>query len=142
MVITESLKGKTNTLLNELDTRRGVVCTIAAINTTDAIFAFTGHRMVAIVLGAQLEDNQARVRWRDIYEVTESLETRFADTLTLIGGGENVRQWQGVVGKYDVDAVVVPAQLIDSPSFDGLAKVPVTWRSRTLYVVWTDNCQE
>jgi hypothetical protein len=140
-VVTESLKGGSDTLLSELDTRRGVVCTVAATNTADEIFAFTGHRVVAIVLGAKLEDNQARVRWRDIYEVTESLETRFADTSALIRGGENERQWQQLVGKYGVDAVVVPSQKIESPSFDGHAKVPVTWGARNLYVVWTDDCQ-
>jgi hypothetical protein len=142
VVITESLEGETHTVLNELDTRRGAVCTVAAIGVTDEIFAFTGHRLVAIVLGNNLEDNQARVRWRDIYEVTESLETRFADTKALIRGGENVGQWQELVDKYDVNAVVVPAGLIDSPSFDGLAKVPVPWKSKTVYVVWIDKCQE
>jgi hypothetical protein len=127
--------------LTELATRRGVVCTVAATDSAVEIFAFTGHRVVAIVLGAKLEDNQARVRWRDIYERTESLETRFADTSALIRGGENERQWQQLVGKYGVDAVVVPAQQIESPSFDGLAKIPVTWKTRNMYVVWTDDCQ-
>ena len=141
VVITESLKNETHTLLNELDTREGT-CTVAAVGVTDEIFAFTGHRLVAIVLGPELEDNQARVRWRDIYEVTESLETRAADTRALIGGGENVGQWQELVDKYDVNAVVVPERLIDSPSFDGLAKVPVPWKSKTVYVVWIDECQE
>jgi len=142
VVITESLEGETHTVLNELDTRRGAVCTVAAIGITDEIFAFTGHRLVAIVLGNNLEDNQARVRWRDIYEVTESLETRFADTKALIRGGENVRQWQRLVDKYDVDAVVVPALLIDSPSFEGLTKVSAAWESKAMYVVWVDECQE
>jgi F0F1-type ATP synthase membrane subunit c/vacuolar-type H+-ATPase subunit K len=142
VVITESLRDETHTLLNELDTRSGAVRTVGAIWLTDEIFAFTGHRLVAIVLGRELEENKARVRWRDIYEVTESLETRRADTMALIGGGENERQWQRLVDKYEVDAVIVPARLIDSPSFDGLAEVSVTWQSRTLYVVWIDTCQE
>jgi hypothetical protein len=142
VVITESLQGETHTVLNELDTRRGAVCTVAAIGVSDEIFAFTGHRLVAIVLGNKLEDNQARVRWRDIYEVTESLETRFADTKALISGGENVSQWQRLVDKYDVDAVVVPATLIESPSFEGLAKVSAPWESKALYVVWIDECQK
>ncbi len=143
VVITESLQDETHTVLNELDTRRGAVCTVASIGISDEIFAFTGHRSVAIVLGNKLEDNQARVRWRDIYEVTETLETRFADTRALIRGGENVSQWQRLVDKYDVDAVVVPALLIDSPSFEGLAKVSAApWESKALYVVWIDECQE
>ena len=141
VVITESLKNEIHTLLNELDTREGT-CTVAAVGVTDKIFAFTGHRLVAIVLGRELEDNKARVRWRDIYEVTESLETRAADTRALIGGGENVGQWQELVNKYDVNAVVVPERFIDSPSFDGLAKVPVPWESKTVYVVWIDECQK
>lgn len=135
-------KGGPWTYLDELNTRTGVVCTVATpLRFADSIHAFTGHRDVAIVLGENLEGNEARVRWRDVYEETESLDTRIEDSKALTLGGGNPEHWDDLVAKYDVDVVVVPERAIERASFDDYPRAPVIHEDQTFFVVWVDDCR-
>jgi hypothetical protein len=140
-ILKKSLIDRPPTFLDALAGRNGV-CTVASPRSmAHIIFAYTGHRAVAIILGPKLKENRARVRWRDIYDVTETLENRLSDTNLLMSGGESVAQWRNLVAKYGVDAVVVQQSDIHMPSFDGHVKARFSTRARPFYVVWVGNCE-
>jgi hypothetical protein len=139
-LVTRSLVGQ-RTVLEELNTPESVECTIVAPQSISVpIFAYTGHRIVAIILGPRHKDNRARVRWRDIYRVTEDLSTRFRDSRTLKSDRIRNRTWQKLIAKYGVDAVVKPDDGRGGAPFSGLpARSVVTvggWA-----VAWVDDCQ-
>lgn len=97
-IVSRALISGSQGFLEELETQGRGICTVAASTSLgDEIFAYSGHRLVAIALGQKLEENPARVRWRDVYEVTESWETRLADNRALSMGGVNVRDWRRLV---------------------------------------------
>jgi hypothetical protein len=139
-LVTRSLVGQ-RTVLEELDTPESVECTIVAPQSiSPQIFAYTGHRIVAIILGRKHKDNLARVRWRDIYRVTEDLSTRFRDSRTLKSHRIRSRTWQKLIAKYGVDAVVQPDDGRGDAPFSGLP-------ARSVVIVggwalaWVDDCQ-
>jgi hypothetical protein len=139
-LVTRSLVGG-RTVLEELDTPEGVECTIVAPQSiASQIFAYSGHRIVAIILGARHEDNLARVRWRDIYQVTEDLSTRFSDSRTLMSDRIRNQTWRKLIAKYGVDAIVKPDGGGSDAPFSGLSARSVLtvggWA-----VAWVDGCR-
>lgn len=91
-------------LLNVLAPVAGSRCAVAAPpELTRWIFAHTGYRMVRWVGGAEGE-NEARIRWKDIYTAMPDGLERKADNETLLESAP-----EELVQKYGVDAIVVEA---------------------------------
>jgi hypothetical protein len=139
-LVTRSLVGQ-RTVLEELDTPEGVECTIVAPQSiSPLIFAYDGHRIVAIILGRMHKENLARVRWRDIYRVTEDFSTRFRDSKTLMSDRIGVRPWRELIAKYGVDAVVKRDDGRGAAPFSGLPARSIATVGAWA-VAWVDDCK-
>ena len=69
-------------------------------------------------------ENDARIRWADIYEHIVPHE-RFRDDDLLMGGSATPEEFDQIVQRYGLDIIVVPLESAGSETFDGLPSRPV-----------------
>jgi len=85
-------------------------CVVAApVVQSFQAFAFTGYRFVSFRTSRlqRIPGNLSRIRWRDIYERIPGDAERLSDQRELVTGVTGTERWRSLVGKYDVDIVVV-----------------------------------
>jgi hypothetical protein len=135
-LITESVRGNPQTLLNILAPSPGRGCTIAApAELTVSTFSYTGFRHVHLQRGS----GGAFVRWKHL----SNPELRADHNEILITPSqETTDDWESLANMYDVDALVVSALFADSEVFDPYRKEQALPEGGAEYVVvWRKSCQ-
>jgi hypothetical protein len=139
-LIAASLEGRP-TLLNAMAPAVDRRCVAAVPGNVLAreVFAYTGYRLVQWVT-AKGRRNWARIRWRDIYRHIPGDLERQADNQILTSGVGSPNRWRGLVRKYGVNYVVVPAERAGSPVFDGYPKQRFVLPRSTVTLVRVKDC--
>jgi hypothetical protein len=72
-------------------------------------------------------ENDARIRWAEIYEEIVPQEQRVRDDELLMSGSVTPDQFGAIVRRYGLDVVVVPLGSAGSEAFQGLSERRVRW---------------
>jgi hypothetical protein len=119
--ISEALLGGERNLVSAVAQAGSGPCVVAiGTSSTPSVFAYTGYRFVFFSLGARGHTgNQARIRWREIFQHIQPETDRKRDSVFLIRDAIDEKAWRALVDEYGVDLVVINGFDVGVPPFDG-----------------------
>ena len=121
--LTRALEGDPSEALNALAEYGDGSCAAAAPRPL-LFFSHTGFRFL-LVPSDRREENDARIRWAEIYEHIAPQEQRVADDALLMTGSATPEELAGIVRRHGLDVIVVPLESAGSEAFRGLSGRPV-----------------
>jgi hypothetical protein len=117
--LTRALEGDPDAALNVLSDYGDGVCA-AAFPRPLLGFSFTGFRFLLVPSDRRVE-NDARIRWAEIYERIVPQDQRARDQELLMSGSATPEQFAEIVDRYGLDVVVVPVESAGAEAFRGLS---------------------
>lgn len=142
-LLSESLVGDRDTLLNLIAPRPGMRCVIAApVGLSHRVFSYSGYRMVLFRWApVPIHRNSAHIRWAGIYDrIPDGIE-RLTANRVLTGAISDRAAWDDAAATFGVDIVVAPAGRSSAADFEGLPKERSDSSSgRRFVVVWRRPC--
>jgi hypothetical protein len=114
-----ALEGDPDQALNALSEYGDGICA-AAVPRPLLSFSHTGFRFL-VVPSSWREENDARIRWAEIYDHIVPQEQRVRDDELLMSGTATPEQFATIVERYGLDVVVVPAGSAGAEAFQGLS---------------------
>ena len=120
-VYREALRGAPRALLNLVAPAPSARCHAAVPAALDtAVWAYSGYRLVAYSRPTPQRGNQARIRWRDIYDHIVPEGRRMRDNVLLTEGRAGPSAWRATARRYGVDVVVAAVADARARGFRGL----------------------
>jgi hypothetical protein len=117
--LTRALEGDPEEALNALSDYGEGLCA-AAVPRPLLAFSYTGFRFL-LVPSDRREENDARIRWAEIYDEIVPQEQRARDDELLLSGSATPEQFAAIVDRYGLDVVIVPLESAGSDAFRGLS---------------------
>jgi Dolichyl-phosphate-mannose-protein mannosyltransferase len=116
---TRALEGEPDQALNVLSEYGDGICA-AAVPRPLLSYSYTGFRFL-VVPSSRREENDARIRWAEIYDDIVPQEQRVRDDELLMSGTATPEQFATMVERYGLDVVVVPSESASAEAFQGLS---------------------
>lgn len=117
--LTRALEGEPDEALNALSDYGDGICA-AAVPRPLLAYSYSGFRFLLVPSDRRAE-NDARIRWAEIYEEIAPQEQRALDDALLMSGSATPEQFAEIVGRYGLDVIVVPEESAGSEAFSGLS---------------------
>jgi hypothetical protein len=117
--LARSLEGDPEEALKALSDYGDGICA-AAVPRPLLSYSNTGFRLLVLPSGVRVE-NDARIRWAEIYDDIVPQEQRVRDNKLLMRGTATPEQFAAIVRRYGLDVVVVPLKSAESEAFRGLS---------------------
>jgi hypothetical protein len=117
-LVREAILEGPRALLDLIAPATGGRCRAAVpLNIDTPTWSYTGYRLVAFDREDRDDRNEARIRWRDIYDHVVPQRRRLRDNRILTQGLANRSEWWATARRYGVDVVVVHDDVVHREPF-------------------------
>jgi hypothetical protein len=136
--LTRALEGDPDEALNAVSDYGDGICD-AAVPRPLLFYSYTGFHFLVVPNDRRVE-NDARIRWTDIYQHIVPQHERLRDDDLLMGGSASPEEFDQIVQRYGLDIIVVPLESAGSEIFDGLPSRPVQLEGEEYVMFGVNPC--